>query len=188
MNAQKQKRCPDGYRFDKALNVCVPIGVTRYYPYFGGRGNGVVPGIMTTDDSGCDKGYVSTNSENNYPNPRTPFNSADGHPENLNCNYLSTFSGTSASAPGVSGVVALILEANPNLSWRGVKHVLAYTSVPIDLNRTYEQQNIPQYNWTVNAAGYSHHHWYGFGQVDASAAVTYAQSFNSNARPCWNSY
>ena len=40
MNAQKQKRCPDGYRFDKALNVCVPIGVTRYYPYFGGRGNG----------------------------------------------------------------------------------------------------------------------------------------------------
>jgi len=32
MNAQKQKRCPDGYRFDKALNVCVPIGVTRYYP------------------------------------------------------------------------------------------------------------------------------------------------------------
>ena len=148
---------------------------------FGGRGNGVVPGIMTTDDSGCDKGYVSTNSENNYPNPRTPFNSADGHPENLNCNYLSTFSGTSASAPGVSGVVALILEANPNLSWRGVKHVLAYTSVPIDLNRTYEQQNIPQYNWTVNAAGYSHHHWYGFGQVDASAAVTYAQSFNSDS-------
>ena len=58
---------------------------------------------------------------------------------------------------------------------------MAYTSVPIDLNRTYEQQNIPQYNWTVNAAGYSHHHWYGFGQVDASAAVTYAQSFNSDS-------
>ena len=30
----------DGYIFDKALNVFVPIGVTRYYPYFGGRGNG----------------------------------------------------------------------------------------------------------------------------------------------------
>ena len=39
MNAQKQKRCPDGYRFDKALRVCVPVGVTRYYPYFGARGN-----------------------------------------------------------------------------------------------------------------------------------------------------
>ena len=35
--AQKTKKCPDGYRFDKRLQVCVPIGVTRYYPYFGGR-------------------------------------------------------------------------------------------------------------------------------------------------------
>ena len=39
--AQKTKKCPTGYRFDKKLQVCVPIGVTRYYPYFGGRnGNG----------------------------------------------------------------------------------------------------------------------------------------------------
>ena len=27
------------YRFDKALQVCVLVGVTRYYPYFGGRCN-----------------------------------------------------------------------------------------------------------------------------------------------------
>ena len=39
--AQKTKKCPEGYRFDKRLQVCVPIGVSRYYPYFGGRnGNG----------------------------------------------------------------------------------------------------------------------------------------------------
>ena len=39
--AQKTKKCPEGYRFDKKLQVCVPIGVTRYYPYFGGKnGNG----------------------------------------------------------------------------------------------------------------------------------------------------
>ena len=39
--AQKTKKCPEGYRFDKKLQVCVPIGVSRYYPYFGGRnGNG----------------------------------------------------------------------------------------------------------------------------------------------------
>ncbi len=35
--AQKTKKCPEGYRFDKKLQVCVPIGVTRYYPYFGGK-------------------------------------------------------------------------------------------------------------------------------------------------------
>ena len=41
--AQKTKKCPEGYRFDKKLQVCVPTGVTRYYPYYGGlgsRGNG----------------------------------------------------------------------------------------------------------------------------------------------------
>ena len=41
LQAQKQKKCPPGYRFDKKLQVCVPTGVTRYYPYFGGtRANG----------------------------------------------------------------------------------------------------------------------------------------------------
>ena len=41
LQAQKQKKCPTGYRFDKTLQVCVPTGVTRYYPYFGGKnGNG----------------------------------------------------------------------------------------------------------------------------------------------------
>ena len=41
LQAQKQKKCPTGYRFDKKLQVCVPTGVTRYYPYFGGKnGNG----------------------------------------------------------------------------------------------------------------------------------------------------
>ena len=39
LQAQKQKKCPPGYRFDKKLQVCVPTGVTRYYPYFGGVRN-----------------------------------------------------------------------------------------------------------------------------------------------------
>ncbi len=40
-------------------------------------------------------------------------------------NYTSTFGGTSAAAPLVSGVVALMLEANPNLSYRDVSEILA---------------------------------------------------------------
>jgi proprotein convertase subtilisin/kexin type 2 len=35
------------------------------------------------------------------------------------------FSGTSAAAPMVSGVIALMLNANPNLTWRDVKLILA---------------------------------------------------------------
>lgn len=39
-------------------------------------------------------------------------------------NYTSRFNGTSAAAPMVSGVVALMLEANPNLTWRDVQEIL----------------------------------------------------------------
>lgn len=34
-----------------------------------------------------------------------------------------SFSGTSASTPMVAGVIALALEANPNLTWRDVQHI-----------------------------------------------------------------
>ena len=64
MNAQKQKRCPDGYRFDKALNVCVPIGVTRYYPYFGGRGNGDQQ-TDTSNDNGQNGNGANGNGNGN---------------------------------------------------------------------------------------------------------------------------
>ncbi|WP_199317941.1 S8 family serine peptidase, partial [Planktothrix sp. FACHB-1355] len=48
--------------------------------------------------------------------------------------YTSRFSGTSSAAPLVSGVVALMLEANPNLSWRDVQHILVNTAKKNDPN------------------------------------------------------
>ena len=33
----KTKKCPEGYRFDKKLGVCVPIGHKGYYPFYAGR-------------------------------------------------------------------------------------------------------------------------------------------------------
>ena len=35
----------------------------------------------------------------------------------------STHTGTSASAPLAAGIVALILEVNPDLTWRDVQHI-----------------------------------------------------------------
>lgn len=42
--------------------------------------------------------------------------------------YYTVSSGTSMAAPHISGVVALILEANPNLGWREVKAILQDTA------------------------------------------------------------
>jgi len=79
----------------------------------------------------------------------------------------SSFGGTSASAPLVAGVVALILQANPNLGWRDVQQILVNTSRVTDAGDA---------DWYTNSAGYPHNHKYGFGVVDASAAVAAAGS------------
>jgi len=75
LQAQKQKKCPEGYRFDKKLQVCVPIGVTRYYPYFGGR-NG----------NGQDNQQSDDNTNNNTNGNGTNGNGSNGNGTNGNGN------------------------------------------------------------------------------------------------------
>jgi hypothetical protein len=67
-------------------------------------------GIITTDLTG-DAGYNQTG----FVTDRDFLPDID---------YTSTFNGTSAAAPQVTGVIALMLEANPNLSWRDVQEIL----------------------------------------------------------------
>ncbi|CAJ1962979.1 unnamed protein product [Cylindrotheca closterium] len=79
--------------------------------------------------------------------------------------------GTSFSSPIVSGVVALMLEANPNLTWRDVQGILAITSRPVT------HANFEDDTQTTNGAGLTHSNLYGFGIVDAFGAVTAAQNW-----------
>jgi subtilisin family serine protease len=73
--------------------------------------------------------------------------------------------GTSYSAPLVSGVVALMLEANADLTWRDVKHILADSARKIDAQSD---------SWQINGAGRAFSEELGFGMVDAAAAVELA--------------
>lgn len=77
----------------------------------------------------------------------------------------SNFGGTSAAAPQVSAIIALMLEANSELSWRDVQYILLRTAVPLDLENG---------EWTENGAGLQVSPIYGFGRIDASAAVRLA--------------
>lgn len=86
-------------------------------------------------------------------------------------NYTN-FSGTSASTPVVSGVVALMLEANPDLGWRDVQQILAYSTQFNDPTSSGWQYNGAG-NW--NGGGLHFSHDYGYGAVDARAAVRLAE-------------
>ena len=144
------------------------------------------PAMMTVDRSSCSLGYSRNDTGGNRFN-REGYNYTEQTTLNSDCNYNSSFNGTSSAAPTVSGVIALMLEANPNLTWRDVKHLLVTTSDKVDASRTHNQQGLVQYGWTQNSAGYEHHNWYGFGQINASAAVTAAQSYTANSRGTWAS-
>lgn len=67
LQAQKQKKCPPGYRFDKKLQVCVPTGVTRYYPYFGGK-NGNGQNDQQSSDNNTNGNGNATNGNGNGTN------------------------------------------------------------------------------------------------------------------------
>jgi len=86
-----------------------------------------------------------------------------------NADYAAFAGGTSAAAPMVSGVVALMLEANPDLTWRDVRWLLARSARPADLS---PEQAEPS---AMNAQGF--HPRVGFGRVHAGDAVNMARGF-----------
>jgi subtilisin-like proprotein convertase family protein len=171
--------------------------------------------MVTTDVPGCNKGYSENSTSvthidgQTYTFPVTPFHgilrfsitstgtSIEPHPENRNCNYVSTFNGNSSTdsvasgsagvsgsaAPVVSGVAALILSANSDLYWRDVRYILAKTARKVDTDSTAysirlsDGTQVLRKGWSTNTAGFSFHHWYGFGAVDAEAAVNMAKTY-----------
>lgn len=97
--------------------------------------------------------------------------------------YNYSFNGTSAAAPMVSGVIALMLEANPNLGYRDIQEILAYSARQNDPS-AWGADYIWQFNGANNWNGGGLHvsQDYGFGLVDAHAAVRLAETWQNESR------
>ncbi|HIE81129.1 MAG TPA: hypothetical protein EYQ07_01095 [Candidatus Poseidoniales archaeon] len=142
----------DGYansRFTIAVTAINHDGDQSYYAEPGANilvaahSNGDGEGITTTDITGTG-GYNSSG------------------------NVTHTFGGTSSATPLAAGVIALVLDANENLTWRDVQHVLVNSARMNDASDS---------SWGLNGAGHDVSHKYGFGTVDAGAAVAVAESW-----------
>uniref|UniRef100_A0A6Q2YGF1 P/Homo B domain-containing protein n=1 Tax=Esox lucius TaxID=8010 RepID=A0A6Q2YGF1_ESOLU len=78
--------------------------------------------------------------------------------------------GTSASAPLAAGIIALALEANMNLTWRDMQHLVVRTSQPVHLSTD---------DWRTNGVGRRVSHSYGYGLLDAGAMVALAKNWTN---------
>ena len=65
-----------------------------------------------------------------------------------------------------AAIIALVLEANPSLTWRDVQHIIVRTSQPRNLRAT---------DWQTNGMSRMVSHSYGYGLMDSAAMVRSAK-------------
>ncbi|XP_052742573.1 furin-like protease 1 isoform X2 [Bicyclus anynana] len=79
--------------------------------------------------------------------------------------------GTSASAPLAAGICALALQANRDLTWRDMQHIVVRTSRPERLSLDGD--------WRVNGVGRNVSHSFGYGLLDATGMVRLARTWRT---------
>ena len=101
--------------------------------------------------------------------------------------YRDDFGGTSSAAPTVSGVAALMRQANPNLTWRDLKLIIAASARKNDPTNPGWKDGASKYGASSAADRYHFNHEYGFGVVDAKAAVDMAKGWSNSLPPLLSS-
>ena len=134
------------------------------------------PAIISADQMGRDRGYDAIEGAE-------PAGAVAKNPDG---DYTYAFGGTSSAAPNAAGAAAVMLSAEPNLTWRDVKHIFAKTARQLDpeIRQTRVafggKPAVLQHAWIENAAGYRFHNHYGFGAIDLDDAVAMARTITPN--------
>lgn len=123
------------------------------------------PEILTVSSIGVNGNLSYFSSVGNYVDVCAP---GENIYSTLLNNTVGMKSGTSMACPHVSGLAALILEINPNLSGQEVRDIIEQNTKKIG-NLIYHNNNPNRINGTWN----DH---YGYGLIDAHAAVQAACS------------
>ena len=92
------------------------------------------------------------------------------HTTDVSDGFETNFTGSKVTVGIMSGIIALILEANPNLTYRDVQLILALTAQPTDPTNPL---------WMTNAAGYKYSRDFGYGRVDCKAAIDAAKTWKN---------
>ena len=89
-------------------------------------------------------------------------------------NDYDDFGQTSCACPQVAGVAALMLSINPDLTWVEVRQMLRDTAVQIDAANA---DPVGQWVDTDGDGVTDYSQWYGYGRIDAEAAVVAARDY-----------
>ena len=110
--------------------------------------------IFSTDRQGASAGFNPSGFSDDFADPDYVFS--------------TSIVGTSFSVPQISGLTALLLSANPNLTYRDVQQILILSARHFDLADP---------DLKANGAGFYVSHNVGFGVPDAGQAVALARTW-----------
>jgi subtilisin-like proprotein convertase family protein len=144
-------------RFTIAVSAITHYGEQSYYSEPGAN-------ILVASHSNGDGEAITTTDIHDDPDISSDDAGYD------NGNVTNSFGGTSSATPLAAGVIALILESNENLTWRDLQHILVNSARKNDPNDS---------SWEINSAGHDVSHKYGFGAIDAGAAVSLAENWTN---------
>jgi len=154
------------YLIDEKTGKC-QVDNSNFDGYVNQRG---IVTVCAVDNKGVSPWYGEPGAALTVCAPSSGSNPVGVTTTALSGTYESNFSGTSASTPMVYGVIALMLSANPALTWRDVRIILAQSA----------RRNDPtDAGWLPAAGGLQFNHKYGFGVANAQAAVALASTWSS---------